>query len=230
MSRTCRCFKCRACQGTFSDADRPIKSPGIVPHSEASVFEQTLTPSLPDIYTYQMLPRVRPTPSQGRRVQLFQPVPLAFPLLLCLLFPPLLLSPPPLSPLLLFLLSPLLLFPLLFLLLLPPSRCLPFLPRPFPLPSLLRLFLPLLSLLLLFLSLLLSLRRFPVPLLSLVCRLLPLRPSRPLLPPPLLLPLLLFGRLEQCIMLHRLSPKMLRCRLDQIFRQMFGTTEVHRLS
>ena len=32
MSRTCRCFKCRTCQGPFSDADRSIQSPGIVPY------------------------------------------------------------------------------------------------------------------------------------------------------------------------------------------------------
>ena len=110
-----------------------------------------------------------------------------------------------------------------------PSLCLLFLPRPFPLPSPLRLFLPLLSLLLLSLSPL-SLRLFPVLPLSLLRRLPRLRPSRPLLLPLLPLPLSLSGRLEQCTMLHRLSLKMLRCRLDRIFCQMFGTAEVHQLS
>ena len=53
-------------------------------------------------------------------------------------------------------------------------------------------------------------------------------PSFPSSSPSLLLSL--SGHLEQCIMLHRLSLKMLRCRLDRIFCQMFGTAEVHQPS
>ena len=103
-------------------------------------------------------------------------------------------------------------------------------PPPFPLLSPLLLSLPLLSLLpLLFLSL--PFHRVSLALPLFLLRLLLLcRPSRLLLRLLPLLPSLLFGHLEQCIMLRRLSQKLLRCRLDRIFRQMFGTTEARQPS
>ena len=192
---------------------------------------------LPNIYVYPVYPRARLSPSLDRPILQFLQI-----LLVCLLLP-LLCLPPPfpflllLSLPLLFLppvsrpfLLPLLLFPPLFLPLSRLSRCLLFLPRPFPLLSPLRLSLPLLSLLprlslfLLSLRLFLALPLFPLRL-FLLCRLSLLR-LRLLL----LLPLLLYGHLEQCIMLRLLSLKLLRCRLDRIFCQMFGTAEARQPS
>ena len=96
----------------------------------------------------------------------------------------------------------------------PPLSPPPLPPPPFPPPS----SLPVSLFLRLFPLLPLSLLRLP-----LLCRLSRLR-LRLLLP----LPLSLSGHLEQCIMLHRLSLKLLRCHLDRILRQMFGTAEARQ--